>query len=142
MRHFLCLLMLMTAVSGIPPVYTQTTHYRARAMASYNRRFEMVKISRMSDPKKVLGCDRLILVGTIVSVEYDDQRQIVSFSLKARNGRSHKLHLSPFLYERELPIEAKRALPRLIAERKRVRVAAYKCGASAGDLEADEIKAL
>ena len=96
----------------------------------------------MSDPAKVSGCDRFVLAGKVISVDDDDRGQIVSFSLKGRNGRSHKFYLPEFLYETQLPIEAERTLPGLLAEGKRVRVAAYSCGGSAGDLVADEIRAL
>ena len=142
MQHikFLCLLMFITAALEMPVVSAQT--FRARAMATYNRRGTMIMLQRMSDPKVISGCSRLVLVGTVVSVEYDKQRQIVNFSLQARNGMRRKVHLPKLLYEQQLPIEAEVGLSKLIAGGKRIRVLAYDCRNTARELEADEIKAL
>ena len=139
MRHLLCLLMLMTAASGISPVYAQ--HIRARAVASYNARLTMIRVHKMLDPEEVSGCDRFILVGRVVSVEYDDRMEIVDFALKARNGESRRVNLPKSLYA-QLPSEAERGLQKLLSRGKRIRVVAYGCGFSVGVLEADEIKAL
>jgi hypothetical protein len=137
MRHLLCLLMLMTAVSGISAVYAQ--HTRVRAVASYDARLTMIGVYKMSDPEEVSGCDRFILVGRVVSVAYDERSEIVTFSLKARNGESRRVNLPKSLYA-QLPSEAERGLQKLLSRGKRIRVVAYGC--SVGVLEADEIRAL
>ena len=99
----------------------------------------MIRVYKMVDPEEVSGCDRFILVGRVVSVEYDERREIVTFSLKARNGESRRVNLPKSLYA-QLPSEAETGLQKLLSRRKRIRVVAYGC--SVGVLEADEIKAL
>ena len=140
MRHLLCLLILITPTAEISSIYAQHTRIRVRAVASYNAHGAMVRVYKMSDPEEVSGCERFILVGRVVSVEYDDRREIVNFSLKARNGESRKVNLPKSLYK-QLPGEAERALPKLLSRGKRIRVVAYGCGVSLGVLEADEIRA-
>jgi hypothetical protein len=133
-----CLLTLVSVALEISVVDAQ--NFRARAMASYNDR-GMIGVSRMSALGKVSGCVRLVMVGTVVSVESDDRREIVNFSFETRNGRSRKVYLSKSLYK-ELPSEAEQGLARLLARGKRIRVKAYRCGGSDGMLEADEIRTL
>ena len=139
MQYLLCLLLLMTAGSGILPIHAQ--HTVARAVASYDARLTMIGVHKMLDPEEVSGCNRFTLVGRVVSVEYDDRREIVNFSLKTRNGESRRVNLPKSLYA-QLPGEAERGLEKLLSRGKRIRVIAYGCGVSAGVLEADEIKAL
>lgn len=141
MRHlkFFCLLIFLTAALESSVVCAQNFH--ARAVAHY-RRGTMFMLDKMADPKAVSRCSRLVLVGTVASVEYDNQRQIVNFSLTAQNGRTRKVYLPKLLYERQLPSEAEVGLSRLVARGKRIRVVAYGCGSSAGELEADQIRAL
>ena len=140
MRHLLVLVLLMTVGESLP-VYAQQTVFRARAIASYNARGTMIGVYKMADPEEVSRCGRSILFGRVVSVEYGNHREIVSFSLKARNGEDQKVNLPKSLYK-DLPIEAEMALPKLLARGKRIRVVAYGCGTSVGVLEADEIRAL
>ena len=71
----------------------------------------------------------------------DDRREILSFSLKPRNGEDRKVNL-PNSLNKQLPTEAEMALPKLLSRGKRVRVVVYGCGASVGVIEADEIRAL
>lgn len=141
MRHLLCLLILMTPAAELSSIYAQHSSIRARAVASYNARGTMVRVYRMSDPEEVSGCERFILAGRVVSVEYDDRSGIVKFSLKDRNSESRKVNLPKSLYK-QLPSEAEMALPKLLSRGKRVRVVAYGCDVSVGVLEADEIRAL
>ena len=89
MGHFLWLLMLMTAMET-STVYSQQTVFRARAIASYNAHGTMIRAYKRADPQEVSRCGRFILVGRLVSIEYDDGREIRSFSLKARNGEDRK----------------------------------------------------
>ena len=140
MRHLLWLVLLMTATET-SPVYAQQTVFRARAIASYNARVMMIRVYKMADPEEVSRCSRFILIGRVVSVEYDDRREIVSFSLKTLNGEDRKVNLPNSLYE-DLPSEAEMALPKLLSRGKRIRVVTYGRGASVGVLEADEIRAL
>ena len=122
-------------MSGISTVYAQ--HTRARAVASYDARLTMIRVYKMADPKEVAGCDRFILVGRVISVEYNERREIVTFSLKARNGESRRINLPKSLYA-QLPIEAETGLQKLSSTGKRIRVVAYDC--SVGVLETDEIR--
>jgi hypothetical protein len=85
-------------------------------------------LERMADPKEISGCSRLILVGTVAVIEYDNQNQIVNFSLTLRSGRTRKVALPKLLYERQLPSEAEVGLSRLDDKVKRIRVVAYGCG--------------
>lgn len=136
---FFCLLVFLTAALESSVVYAQNFH--ARAVAHY-RRGTMFMLDKMADPTEVSRCSRLVLVGTVASVEYDNQRQIVNFSLTERNGRSRKVYLPKLLYERQLPSEAEVGLSRLVARGKRIRVVAYGCVSTAGELEADQIRSL
>lgn len=138
MRRLACIFVL--SLLEIPALYSQSPGYHARAMATYKPGFEMIKISRMSDPARISRCNRVVLSGTVISVAYDNQRQITSFTLGGRSGTNRKFDIAPFLYERELPWEAKRALTGLIAAGKSVRVSGTNCAGSFGDdIEADEI---
>lgn len=140
MRHlnfFFCLL-LMTTPLDISAVNAQIFHARAEG---HYRRGTMIMLDKMSDPKKVSECNRAVLAGRVVSVKYDNQRQIVSFSLQVRS-RTHSVYLPELLYEQQLPSEAEMGLYRLVAPGKRIRVVAYGCGDPARELEADQIRAL
>jgi hypothetical protein len=136
--RFLCLLICLTAVLGNPGICAQDFH--ARVMAHY-RRGTMFMLDRMADPKEISGCSRRVLVGTVAAVEYDNQNQIVNFALTLRNDGTRKVYLPKLLYERQLPSEAEVGLSRLVAGGKRIRVVAYSCGRSDGELEAEQIRA-
>ena len=140
MHHlrFFCLLICLTAAWESPGICAQDFH--ARAVAHY-RRGTMFMLDRMADPKEISGCSRSVLAGTISAVEYDNQNQIVNFSLTLRNDRTRKVYLPKLLYERQLPSEAKVGLSRLVERGKRIRTVAYACASSAGKLEADQIRA-
>lgn len=141
MRHlkFVFLLMLIAGALDFSAVVAQNFH--ARAVGHY-RQGSMFMLDKMADPKEVSGCSRSVLAGRVVSVEYDNQRQIVNFSLQVRNGRIHKVYLPKLLYEQQLPSEAEAGLSKMVAPGKRIRVVAYGCGEAARKLEADQIKAL
>ena len=140
MHHlrFFCLFICLTAVLEGPGICGQDFH--ARAVAHY-RRGTMFMLDRMADPKEISGCSRLVLVGTVAAAEYDHQGQIVNFSLTPRNDRTRRIYLPKLLYERQLPSEAEVGLSRLVDKGKRIRVVAYGCGSSDGELEADQIRA-
>ncbi|HEV2827580.1 MAG TPA: hypothetical protein VGW76_08225 [Pyrinomonadaceae bacterium] len=140
MHHlkFFCLLVSLTAVLESSSVFAQD--FQARAVAHY-RRGTMFMLDRMADPKEISGCSRRVLAGTISAVEYDNQKQIVNFSLTLRNDGTRKVYLPKLLYERQLPSEAEVGLSRLVDRGKRIRVVAYACASSAGELEADQIRA-
>jgi hypothetical protein len=76
-----CLLIFLTAVLESSVVCAQEFH--ARAMGHY-RRGTMFMLDRMADPKEISGCSRRVLAGTVAAVEYDNQNQIVNFSLFLR----------------------------------------------------------
>lgn len=133
-----CLLIFLTAALQGAVVCAQNFH--ARAVAHY-RRGTMFMLDRMADPKEISGCSRLVLVGTVAALEYDNQNQIVNFSLTLRKGSPRIVYLPKLLYERQLPSEAEVGLSRLVDRGKRIRVVAYGCRNSAGELEADQIRA-
>lgn len=133
-----CLVAIVIAASGITVTYAQTI-FRARAVGSYNSRGVMHRLHKMSDPAKVSGCDRIILVGTVQSATDNDKNEIVNFSMKIRSGERRTVNLSSALYP-QLPIEAEIGLSRLLTQGKRIRVVAYSC--EGVGLEADEIRAL
>jgi hypothetical protein len=135
---FFCLLIFLTAVLESSAVCAQD--FQARAVAHY-RRGTMFMLDRMADPKTISGCSRLVMAGTVAAVEYDNQNQIVNFSLILRNDRTRRVSLPKLLYERQLPSEAEVGLSRLVDRGKRIRVVAYGCEGSAGELEADQIRA-
>lgn len=141
MRHlkFVFLLILIAGALDLSVVDAQSFH--ARAVGHY-RRGTMFMLDKMADPKEVSGCSRSVLAGKVVFVAYDDQRQIVNFSLQLRNGRIHKVYLPKLLYEQQLPSEAEAGLSKIVAPGKRIRVVAYGCGDAARELEADQIRAL
>ena len=141
MRHvkLLCSLAFAAAASGVPAVYAQT-RFHARPVAGY-RRNVMFRLQKIADPKDVAGCDRLVLTGAVESAEHNERKEITSFSLKARDGAMRAVNLSASLYP-QLPVEAETGLAKLLSRGRRVRVVAYGCPASAGALEADEIRAL
>jgi hypothetical protein len=141
-RHLrlFCLLALAVAASGIPAAYAQT-RFHARPVGSYDGRGVMFRLHKIADPKDVAGCERLVLVGIVESAEHNDRKEIVSFSLKARNGGARTVNLSTSLYP-QLPVEAEIGLSKLLSKGRRVRVVAYSCAASPDALEADEIRAL
>ena len=101
----------------------------------------MYKLSKMSEPEAVSGCDRVVLVGTVESAAHNDKKEIVNFALKTRSGERRTIRLSTSLYP-QLPIEAEMGLARLLTAGKRVRVVAYSCQGAACVLEADEIRGL
>jgi hypothetical protein len=133
-----CLLIFLTAVLEGSLVFAQNFH--ARTVGNY-RRGTMFMLDQMADPKEISGCSRVVLVGTVAVVEYDNQNQILNFSLTLRNDRTRKVNLPKLLYERQLPSEAEVGLSRLVDRGKRIRVVAYGCGSSAVELEADQIRA-
>lgn len=141
MRHqkLLCLLALSAAASGISTSFAQTI-IRARAVGSY-REGVMFRLHKMSDPKAVSECKRVVVIGTVESAEQNDQNEIVKFSLKTRNGETQTINLPEALYP-QLPIEAEHGLAKMLTEGKKVRVATYECPSAVGVLEADEIRVL
>lgn len=140
MRHLgrLCLLALAAAASGLPAVYAQSS-FHARPVASY-RRGVMFRLQKIADPKDVAGCDRLALAGAVESAARNGRDEITGFALKTGDGARRTVKLSASLYP-QLPVEAERGLAKLLSAGRRVRVVAYGCRASAGALEADEIRA-
>jgi hypothetical protein len=138
MRYLRCFCLAMLIAATLQVTLVQAQIFHARAVGHY-RRGSMFMLDRMADPAQVSGCSRLVLVGSVVSIEYDNKKQIVSFSQQVRNGRVLKLVLPDLLYEPQLPVEAEIGLGRLVDKSKRLRVVAYDCR---GSLEVDQIKAL
>ena len=138
MRYLKCFCLAMLIAAMLEVALVQAQIFRARAVGHY-RRGAMFMLDRMADPAQVFGCTRVVLVGSVVSVEYDNKKQIVSFSQQARNGGVQKLVLPKLLYEQQLPVEAEIGLGRLVDKGKRLRVVAYDCR---GSLQVDQIKAL
>jgi len=132
-------LALLIAASGIPATYAQTI-FRARPVGHYSRS-GMYRLSKMSEPEAVSGCDRVVLAGTVESAAHNDKNEIVNFALKTQSGERRTINLSTSLYP-QLPIEAEMGLAKLLTAGKRVRVVAYSCQGAACVLEADEIRAL
>ncbi len=93
----------------------------------------------MSDPAKVAGCSRVILSGTVASVELNNHHEVTGFVLETRSSGNQTVRFAETLYD-DLPQEAESALPRLLALGKRLRVAAFSCSATTGTIEADEIE--
>jgi hypothetical protein len=133
---YLCLLMLIAAMLEGSPARAQVFH--ARAVGHYQGG-RMIMLDKMAEPAKISGCSRLVLVGSVVAVDYVNEEQIVSFSLRVRNARVRKFVLPELLYEQQLPVEAEVGLGRLVDKGKGLRVVAYDCR---GSLEVDQIKAL
>lgn len=101
----------------------------------------MIGISKMSDARIRSRCNRIVLMGIVISVEHNERQEITGLILETRDAGNRSVRLAKTLYD-ELPGEAEASLPGLLAKGKGIRVTTYSCAAAPETTEADEIRAL
>lgn len=105
-----------------------------QAVARYDERGHMVKISNLSVRETRERCARFVYVGKVTHAEYDNRGRLIEFQIR-RRGRPVRFNLVDAAFD---AADVGR-LPTLIKKGSRVRVVAYGCGASAAVLDADSI---
>ena len=114
------------------------TSQKDKAIARYDERGNMVSLYNLNTQEARERCARFVYVGIITGAEYDNERLLVTFSIRRKNHHIESFNLVDTRFESA----DREKVSTLMKVGNRVRVVAYGCGASAAVLEADEVKAL
>ena len=114
---------------SILSVNAGNTFAQDEALSNYQKG-KMTEISDLMAGEEIEKCSvesAKRYAGTVLMIQFTNDRQINSFTLRTAKG-SVKIFLSPMLYAERISKQDAAALPTLIAKGRRITVDTYRCG--------------
>lgn len=113
--------------------------FDAPPVARYDSRGRMVYIGGLLADEQRTKCAKFVIKGTVTAAEFDNQKRLVNFDVRARRRGSWRF---PLVNPESIAAADLAKLPTLVKEGARLKVTGYGCGASAAVVEPDVIESL